>query len=57
MSTKIKMGRPKLPKGEAKTPFPMRFSAAELAAFEKKAKGVGMGLREWMTATLTEAAK
>lgn len=50
------MGRPRLPKSEVKKPFPMRFSDAEIAAFEKKAKAAGLELREWMTATLTRAA-
>ena len=57
MCAKSKMGRPKLPKGEAKKPFPMRFSDTELAAFEKKAEAAGVTVRGWITATLTEASK
>ncbi len=57
MSKKSKMGRPKLPKGLAKTPFPVRFSERELVAFERMAVAQGLTVRAWITATLTEAAK
>lgn len=55
MSPKSKMGRPKLPKSERKKPFPMRFTDAELATFEAKAKVSGKTVRAWITATLTNA--
>jgi predicted DNA binding CopG/RHH family protein len=57
MSKKSKMGRPKLPKGSAKTPFPVRFSETELVAFERKAVARGLTVRAWISETLTEAAK
>ncbi|SDR74606.1 hypothetical protein SAMN05444173_0704 [Opitutus sp. GAS368] len=57
MSKKSKKGRPKLPKGAAKTPFPIRFSEIELVAFERKAVAQGLTVRAWITAMLNEAAK
>jgi predicted DNA binding CopG/RHH family protein len=57
MSKKSKMGRPKLPRGEAKVPFPIRFSERELVAFERKAVAQGLTTRAWISAILTSAAK
>ena len=57
MSKKSKMGRPKLPKGEARIPFAIRFSESELVAFERKAVPQGLTVRAWITAVLTDAAK
>lgn len=51
------MGRPPVPDDEKKKPYPMRFSDAELASFEKKAKAEGITVRAWINATLTKAAK
>jgi hypothetical protein len=56
MSAKIKMGRPRLPKGQQKKVFPIRFTAEQLAAFESAAKKKRLPLRDWIDSTLTEAA-
>ena len=57
-STK-KMGRPKLPKGEAKGRIvPVRFSDAELKAIAKAVKASEQNtLSAWIRHTLTQAAK
>ena len=57
MSEKRKLGRPALPKGQRKQPFPMRITPAQLAQFEKAAKEKRLPLRDWITSTLTEAAE
>ena len=52
-----KMGRPKLPKGHAKGVIrPVRFTEAELKAFEKAAKADGhKTLSAWIRHTLRKA--
>ena len=50
-----KRGRPKSKKKEFKKPYPMRFSAAELALF-KRAAGK-QKVRAWMRETLVAKAK
>jgi hypothetical protein len=57
MSKKKKMGRPKLPKGEARAVFPLRLSAAERALYEATAATKGVSLPNWMRTTLTDASK
>jgi hypothetical protein len=56
MPPKPKMGRPKLPKGQQKQVFPIRFTAEQLASFEAAAKQKRLPVRDWITSTLTEAA-
>jgi len=53
------MGRPKLPKGEAKGRIvPVRFSDAELKAIAKAVKASEQNtLSAWIRHTLTQAAK
>jgi predicted HicB family RNase H-like nuclease len=51
------MGRPKLPKDDARQVYPLRLSQNEKAAFEKAATAQGVSLPEWIRKTLTEAAK
>jgi hypothetical protein len=57
-STK-KMGRPKLPKGEAKGRIvPVRFTDAELKLFSKAVKASSQNtLSGWIRQTLSEAVK
>lgn len=51
-----KVGRPKLPKGQAfGKPKTFRFLASELAAYEKAASDVELTLSEWVRKTLNEA--
>jgi hypothetical protein len=57
MSKKKKMGRPKLPKGEAREVFPLRLSAAERALYERASSEKGLSLPDWMRTTLTNASK
>ena len=57
MSMKSKIGRPKLPEGEAKKVFPLRLSTLERASYEAAAKRDGVSLPDWMRTTLTKAAK
>lgn len=56
MKKKNKLGRPKLPKGEARKVYPLRLSDIELAAFQKAASRQEMSLPEWIRATLTKAS-
>lgn len=57
MSQGKKMGRPRLPKGEAKKVYPLRLSDAERKTFEEAAIRAGQPLPEWMRTHLTKAAK
>jgi hypothetical protein len=57
MLKKKKMGRPKLPKGEARAVFPLRLSSAERALYEASASAKGMSLPNWIRTTLTDASK
>jgi len=51
-----KVGRPKLPKGEAKGKIvPVRFSAEERKAIEAAAKAMKLSLSEWIRNTLQAA--
>jgi len=52
-----KMGRPKIPKGKQKIPFPIRFSRDDVASFKRAAKRAKVDVKEWVTSTLTKAAK
>jgi hypothetical protein len=51
-----KVGRPKLPKGEAKGRIvPVRFNVDDLKAIEAAAKAKKLTLSEWIRSTLTAA--
>lgn len=51
-----KVGRPKLPKGEAKGRIvPVRFNAEDLKAIEVAAKRSKQTLSEWIRSTLNTA--
>jgi hypothetical protein len=51
-----KVGRPKLPKGEAKGRIvPVRFSADDLKAIEAAARAKKLTLSEWIRSTLEAA--
>jgi len=53
---KAKVGRPKLPKGEAKGRIvPVRFTADALKAMEKAAGKANLSLSEWIRSTLNAA--
>ena len=55
-STKKKMGRPKLPKGEAKGRIvPVRFSADEVKRITAKATASNQRVSEWIRAAITTA--
>ena len=48
-----KVGRPKLPKGEAKGKIvPIRFNADNLRRVERAAKAKNLSLSEWIRSTL-----
>ena len=50
---KRKVGRPKLPKGEAKGRIvPVRFTAEDLKAMEAAAKASDKSLSEWIRSTI-----
>lgn len=56
--TPRKVGRPKLPKGEAKGRIvPVRFNAEDLKAIEGAAKASKQTLSEWIRSTLNAAIK
>ena len=59
MTTKKRsVGRPSLPKGEARAKVtPVRLQDTERAAFEKAAQKAGMSLSEWIRQTLKVAAQ
>jgi hypothetical protein len=51
-----KVGRPKLPKGEAKGRIvPVRFNVDDLKAIESAAKAKKLTLSEWIRSTLEAA--
>lgn len=51
-----KIGRPRLPKGEAKGQIvPVRFSAHEVARISAAATANGMKVSEWIRSTLNAA--
>jgi uncharacterized protein (DUF1778 family) len=53
-----KVGRPKLPKGHAKTQtLRMRIDEADLKLFTKAARASEKNLSAWIRATLREAAQ
>lgn len=53
MAKKNKVGRPKLPKGEAKGRIvPVRFTAEAIKAIEGKAKASKRTVSEWIRSTL-----
>ena len=53
---KAKMGRPKLPKGEAKDRIvPVRFAADDLKAVAAKAKASKQNVSEWIRNTIHAA--
>jgi predicted HicB family RNase H-like nuclease len=53
---KRSVGRPSLPKGEARAKVtPVRLQDNERAAFEKAAQKAGMSLSEWIRQTLRSA--
>jgi predicted DNA binding CopG/RHH family protein len=50
------MGRPKIPKGQAKGNIvPVRFANGDLKAIEAKAKAQGQTISEWIRTTLMAA--
>ena len=52
-----KVGRPKLPKGEAKGKIvPVRFSPEDLKRIAARAKADGLTVSEWIRRTLNAAA-
>lgn len=53
---KRKVGRPRFPRGEAKSRIvPVRFASADLKAIEAKAKASGQTISEWIRSTLNAA--
>ena len=55
-STKPKIGRPRLPKGEAKGKIvPVRFDADTLRRIERSAKSNEQTVSEWIRSTLNAA--
>jgi predicted HicB family RNase H-like nuclease len=55
---KLKVGRPRLPKGEAKeTVLQSRVQPNEKAAYQKAAKSEGKDLSTWVRETLNQAIK
>jgi hypothetical protein len=53
---KSKMGRPKLPKGEAKKVFSLRFSKPERERIKAAAKRAGEPVTKWARETLLAAS-
>lgn len=56
-SMTAKMGRPRIPKGLQKIPFPIRFTRDQIAAFKRRARRSRIGVKDWVTSILTEASK
>ena len=54
---KTKIGRPKLPKGEVRSVYPLRLSDAEREQYEAKANAENLSLPKWMRKVLTQASK
>jgi hypothetical protein len=58
MAKKPKVGRPKLPKGEAKGRIvPVRFRAEDLEKMERAARRAKMVLSEWIRSKLHAALR
>ncbi|MGH9707316.1 MAG: hypothetical protein ACRD5R_11215 [Candidatus Acidiferrales bacterium] len=58
MPKKAKVGRPKLPKGEAKGRIvPVRFNAEDLRAITVAAKAKKQTVSEWIRSTLNAAIR
>jgi predicted HicB family RNase H-like nuclease len=58
LAKKAKVGRPKLPKGEAKGRIvPVRFNVEDLRAITVAAKTKNQSLSEWIRSTLNAAIK
>ena len=58
MAKPRKVGRPKLPKGEAKGRIvPVRFNADDLRAIGNAARGSKQTISEWIRSTLDAAIK
>ena len=56
MPKRRKVGRPKLPKGEAKGRIvPVRFNAEDLKALESQAKARKQTVSEWIRSTINAA--
>lgn len=56
MQKRRKVGRPKLPKGEAKGRIvPVRFRSEDLRAMEAKAREKDQTLSEWIRSTVSAA--
>jgi hypothetical protein len=54
--TKPKIGRPKLPKGEAKGRIvPIRFNAHEIKRIESEARAAGKTVSGWIRGTINAA--
>jgi len=50
---KAKIGRPRLPKGEAKGKIvPIRFALDDLRAIAARAKAAGQNVSEWIRSTI-----
>jgi predicted HicB family RNase H-like nuclease len=56
MTEKKKIGRPKLPKGEAKKVFSLRFSKPEREQIKHAAKKAGEPVTKWAREALLRAA-
>jgi hypothetical protein len=55
-NTKPKVGRPKLPKGEAKGQIvPVRFNASDLKRIESAARASHKTISEWIRGTIASA--
>jgi predicted DNA binding CopG/RHH family protein len=53
---KAKVGRPKMPKGQAKGRIvPVRFNSGSIKAVETAAKAKGLTVSEWIRSTLEAA--
>ena len=56
MPKKAKVGRPKMPKGQAKGRIvPVRFNSESIKAVETAAKSKGQTVSEWIRSTLEAA--
>ena len=56
MAQRKKVGRPKLPKGEAKGKIvPVRFNADDIKSVMAKAKAQNQSVSEWIRSTLNAA--
>lgn len=56
MAQRKKVGRPKLPKGEAKGKIvPVRFNADDIKAVMTKAKSQNQSVSEWIRSTVNAA--